>query len=172
MCAGGLQLLDPMSAAILIQYLQQMPLAPLTGSKVAMYMGNMNGAVPPQYAACNGTEDQASSHIVLMNMLMVTKLECCGFQGAFDIIVGTGQGDIRSAAAGLVVCAYLQPRDISVRQDSTPAARLPEPQLLAVTPAVERMHGRKAQRSRPSAANKQVQPVSSSHFVDPGSSGI
>lgn len=87
MCAGGLQLLDPMSAAILIQYLQQMPLAPLTGSKVAMYMGNMNGAVPPQYAACNGTEDQASSHIVLMNMLMVTKLSAADFKVRLTLLL-------------------------------------------------------------------------------------
>lgn len=98
MCAGGLQLLDPVYAAILIQLLQQMPLAPMTcGSMPAMYMGTMNGAVPAQYAAYNGSEDKASHHHHAdVYQHMFTMLECSRVQGACDNGVGTGPGDIKS----------------------------------------------------------------------------
>ncbi|BDA42330.1 probable mRNA decay activator protein ZFP36L1 at N-terminal half [Coccomyxa sp. Obi] len=88
---GGLQLLDPVSAAILIQFLQQMPLSPVTcGNMPAMYMGKINGALPPQYVAYNGTEDKASvHHCAGACQCMFTEQECSRDQFVLDTGVGT-----------------------------------------------------------------------------------
>ena len=170
MCAGGLQLLDPVSAAILIQFLQQMPLAPMAcGNVPAMYMGNMNGPVPPQYAAYNGTEDKASVHQCAVEHVCVHKAEV---QQILTRMSALARVALKTVVAGLVVRSCWQPGGISVRQHSTPAACLPEPQLLAVRPAAECIHGMKVQQSRASAAfNKEGLLASGFRFMNLAAQG-